>query len=247
MVVRAVADGLLSIVLAPACAACREPLDNPSASAVCARCWNGIRPLTPPFCAVCGDPLLTWRGSGRPGERCARCRTARTHITLGRALGHYDGALRAILHALKYDGRTSVADTLSLMMRQQGAAVLAGADVVVPVPLHWRRRWTRGFNQADRLAAGLGVPVRRVLRRARPTRPQSGLPEGERQANVRDAFRVKRGAAIGAACVVVVDDVSTTGATLEACAKALRAAGAKEVRTLTAARVVTQPPDARRR
>ena len=132
-------------------------------------------------------------------------------------------------------------------MRLHGGEVLAGADCVVAVPLHWRRRWRRGFNQALELSVGLGLPVRHVLRRQRNTHTQTDLPAAERQKNVRDAFAVRRGARVGGLRIVLVDDVTTTGATLEACARVLIAAGAAEVRSLTAARVVTRPHPERQR
>ena len=241
-----IADGLLAVLLAPACVACGEPLDHPWRELACDRCWAAVRPLVPPLCAVCGDPLTTWR-SVPVDERCSRCRGAAGCITRGRALGVYDGPLRSILHALKYDGRRTLAPRLSALMRMHGSWVLEGADVCVPVPLHWRRQWQRGFNQASDLAAGLGLPVVHALRRPRRARSQTDLPADERRANVRNAFRVRRRACIVGACAVVVDDVSTTGATLDACARVLVGAGAREVRTLTAARVVTRPPDARPR
>ncbi len=150
-------------------------------------------------------------------------------------------------------------------MRERGASVLAGSDLVVPVPLHWRRRWARGFNQAEELAAHLGLPVARALVRRRATAPQVGLPAARRHRNVRGAFAprrtlwgqvlsssVLRGLAPGSGretprdarpdptvygkVVVLVDDVATTGATLEACGEVLRRMGAKQVRALTAAR-----------
>lgn len=242
--IRTVADGLLSVVLAPTCAACRSPLESPTTAVVCSGCWSRVQPLVPPFCVVCGNPLQSWRA--RANECCQRCRTTRTPITRGRAIGEYDGALRAIIHALKYDRRRSIAPTLSVMMRDQGQSVLAGADFVVPVPLHWRKRWRRGFNQAEDLAVCLGLPIRNALLRVRATRTQTDLPAEERQANVRRAFRVRRGAAIQGARVVLVDDVSTTGATLSACARTLLDAGACEVRSLTAARVVNERLPGRR-
>jgi ComF family protein len=147
----------------------------------------------------------------------------------------------------KYDGRRSLAAPLRRLMQERGAAVLAGADCVVPVPLHWRRRWRRGFNQALELSHGLGLPVLRALRRHENTRTQTDLPASARQRNVRDAFAFRRRVPIAGRRVVLVDDVSTTGATLEACARVLMAAGAAEVRTLTAARVVTRQPAARQR
>jgi ComF family protein len=237
-----IVNALLSVVLAPTCAACDQPLDNPAQTVICPTCWRSIRPLTPPFCAVCSDPLPSWRDTS--SERCARCRRIRGAISRGRAVGDYDGALRGILHALKYGGRRSIAPALSALMRVHGNAVLAGADVVIPVPLHWRRRWTRGFNQAAELAAGLGLPVLHALRRSRNTPSQTDLPASQRHANVRRAFGIRRGVHLTGLCVVLVDDVSTTGATLEACARILSKGGARDVRTLTAARVVTRPPPA---
>lgn len=118
--------------------------------------------------------------------------------------------------------------------------MLDGADVVVPVPLHRARRLARGFNQAADLARGLGLPVSQALRRTRNTGSQADLPAARRHANVRGAFRLARRAPIRGASVVLVDDVSTTGATLEACGRALLEGGAREVRALIAARAVTR-------
>jgi ComF family protein len=236
---RAIADGLLSIVLAPSCAGCRVPLEQPTASVVCDRCWNGIEPFSPPVCRVCCDPLLSWRTDD---GRCPACRASATRIVRGAAIGAYDGILRSLLHALKYDGRRSVALPIAELMAVHGRDVLDGADCVVPVPLHWSRRWKRGFNQSAELARRLPVPMLQALKRRRMTRSQTALPASARRANVRTAFRVARTASIRDLCIVIVDDVSTTGATLDACAETLLRGGAREVRALTAARVVTRRP-----
>jgi len=161
-------------------------------------------------------------------------------IVLTRAIGSYDGALRAIVHAFKYDGRRSLAARLGALMKARGAMVLAGAEAAVPVPLHTSRRRERGFDQAADLARHVGLPVVRALGRIRPTAVQASLPAGRRHANVRDAFALTAAAVpLQGRVVVLVDDVSTTGATLEACARALSGAGVREVRALTAARVVS--------
>ena len=232
-------DALVSVVLAPSCAACGESLDRPTHGPVCAPCWASILPLTPPLCDRCGDPVPTWRALSLPLERCPRCRRSRRHIDRARSIGAYDGALRAIIHALKYEGRRSLARPLAGLMRRRGSAMLDGATCVVPVPLHTSRRRHRGFNQAADLARHLGVPVCPALTRVRATPTQTGLPAAQRHRNVRGAFAPARCArSLADAIVVLVDDVSTTGATLDACARVLKEAGVKEVRALTAARVV---------
>jgi len=150
--------------------------------------------------------------------------------------------MKEIIHALKYERRRTIAPRLGALMRECGASLLRDADVVVPVPLHPRREFQRGFNQADDLARQLGLPVVPLLRRVVFTRSQIELPAHERHENVRSAFdlAVPGSRFPDPGIVVLVDDVSTTGATLEACARVLKIAGVKEVRALTAARVVNE-------
>jgi ComF family protein len=244
-------NGLLSVLLAPRCLACDAVLELPLDGPVCPACWRAVVPLTPPFCAGCGDVLASWRVVDALASRCARCRRHPPLVSSARAAGAYDGVLREIVHALKYDGRRTLAARLATLMRDRGADVLSGADVVVPVPLHWRRRHSRGFNQAADLARGLGLPIVSALRRVRATSAQSGLGAAHRRHNVRGAFAPPRrwwllhrrhDPRIRGACVVLVDDVNTTGATLEACAAVLLEGGAREVRALTAARALTKRP-----
>jgi ComF family protein len=177
------------------------------------------------------------------GAVCGRCWSAIVAFAPpANAIGEYDGVLRDIIHALKYDGRRSIAPRLAALMRQQGRDLLANADCVVPVPLHPARERERGFNQADDLACNLELPIARVLRRVKSTTPQVDLSAPERRGNVRDAFVCSGGAlAPPMRVLVLVDDVTTTGATLDACARVLKQAGAREVRTLTAARVSSAP------
>jgi ComF family protein len=217
---------------------------------VCGACWASILPLTPPLCDACGDPLPTLNealaneSSGiddgwRTSPICRRCHGATHLVSRARAVGAYDGALRIIVHALKYDARRSLARHLGELMRARGADILQGATCVVPVPLHPSRRRERGFNQARDLARHLGLPVVEALARVRSTAPQAELTAVERRRNLEGAFAATRHARrlIGST-IVLVDDVSTTGTTLDGCALALKNAGIADVRALTAARVV---------
>lgn len=238
--VRACADALMAVLLAPVCAACDAPLDSPTRGPVCAGCWDRIVPITPPACETCAEPLQSWRVISPERQRCARCRRRPTALSRAGTIGAYDGALRDIVHALKYDRRRSVAAPLAARLRAHGAGVLAGADIAVPVPLHRSRRRQRGFNQAADLARHLGLPLADALRRTRATPSQTDLPAAQRHANVRGAFALRRRHSVAGCCVVLVDDVSTTGATLEACARVLLGAGAREVRAVTAARAVSR-------
>ena len=219
---RSVWDAIVAVLLAPACAACRKPLDRPTRGVVCEGCWNAIALV-------------------RPGEEMRAQSGQAATLSAVRAVGLYEGSLRGIVHALKYDGRRSVARRLGGLMREHAADVLCGADAVVPVPLHRRRQRARGFNQAAELGGHLGLPVCHALRRVRSTPSQTDLPADERHANVRGAFAPARRVDVRGRCLVLVDDVTTTGATLEACARVLRDAGAREVRAVTAALVASRP------
>ncbi|HEY1912457.1 MAG TPA: ComF family protein [Vicinamibacterales bacterium] len=244
--IRSSCDALVSVLFAPECAACQQLLDQPTEGPVCRSCWASILPITPPTCDRCGDPLPVWRTISRPLDRCPRCRRLPRFVDRSRAIGAYDGALRAVVHALKYEGRRSLARRLGLLMRDRGAEVLEGAACAIPVPLHRSRLRHRGFNQASDLSRHLGIPSVAALRRVRATPTQTGLPAARRHRNMHDAFAVARSGRLSrqlaGATVVLVDDVSTTGATLEACAQVLKQAGVREVRALTAARVVTSRP-----
>jgi ComF family protein len=213
-------NGLLSVLLAPTCAACNAVLDEPLDGCVCRNCWEAVEAVSdldfPSDAPLAG--LIS--------------------------AGSYDKTLREIIHALKYQGRRSIASHLAHRMRRNAGGLLVAADFVVPVPLHWRRQYSRGFNQAREIARHLGVPVVDALRRSRFTAPQVTLSADERHANVQGAFVLSRrtllhpAPALEGCSAVVIDDVATTGATLWACAAVLRGAGAREVWGLTAARKI---------
>jgi ComF family protein len=184
--------------------------------------------------------VLTW---GRPNTDASHDAETSGHVSSALAIGPYAGALRAIVHALKYDGRRSLAAPLAQRMRSVGAEFVSHSSAAVPVPLHPRRRRERGFNQAADLARHLGLPVVPAIARVRWTPSQTTLHAADRDANVRDAFCVtSRVRELRGTTVIIVDDVRTTGATLEACARVLRNAGVKDVVALTAARVDSSRP-----
>jgi ComF family protein len=192
--------------------------------------------------------LPSWRVLDPPRAMCPACRRRPpTSVEVARSAGEYDGALRHIIHAFKYDARRSLASPLGELLREAGGDLFKEASCVVPVPLHPWRRLYRGFNQAADLAAALPLPVVHALWRRRMTAPQTGLSAGGRRRNVRGAFRLSpllqrrvMQTMIANRIVVLVDDVRTTGATLDACAHVLKDAGAKEVRALTVARADIQ-------
>lgn len=194
--------------------------------------------------------LPSWRYISVDSSRCPACRRRPGAIDAGRAVGIYDGTLRHIVHAFKYEGRRSVAARLGRLLQASGHDLLADARCIVPVPLHPWRTLRRGFNQAADLARALDPPVVHALWRTRPTAAQTGLTAAARRRNVRGAFRISPllraktlHSHVSGHIVVLVDDVWTTGATLDECARVLKESGAREVRALTIARA--SPPRAR--
>ena len=187
--------------------------------------------------------MRSWRHSPESSDCCVRCIAHSPQFDLARAFGLYEGTLREIVHALKYRGHRSLGGPLGALMEQADCGLLAAADAVVPVPLHPWRHLRRGFNQADELAQALGRPVWRPLRRQTLGVPQARLSGDQRRVNVRSAYclsRMRAGAlARRPKYVVLIDDVMTTGATLDACSRVLREGGVEWIGALTLARAAT--------
>lgn len=226
------------LILPSECEGCHRPLPLGHPSCLCSPCHAAIVPPPPPLCARCGVP-------SSPAEVCPECRDHSPAFVRARALGLYlpsDRGLNPLARAiqgLKYGGRRQVAAALGDLMA--AAFPFAANGVVVPVPLHPRRLRARGYNQslliARHLARRRGLPLAaRALARVRFTRAQPGLGRAARAHNLTDAFQIRDAARIAARPVVLVDDVLTTGATANACAAALLAAGAERVEVYTAGR-----------
>ncbi len=230
----------LDVALPPLCPSCREPLGD--GVGLCASCWSKLSLIEPPYCARLGIPFTYDPG---PGLLSMEAIASPPAYDRARAAVRYDDIARALIHRFKYGDRLDLAPMMGRWMARAGRELLADADALLPVPLHWRRLWARRFNQAAALAGAIsqisGVPVLHGgIKRVRATPQQVGLSRPERANNVQGAFRVaaEQKAYIAGRRLVLIDDVLTSGATVDTCARALLRAGAAHVDVLVFARVV---------
>ncbi|RAI42555.1 ComF family protein [Rhodoplanes roseus] len=227
-------------VLPPLCPACSQPLTDDGA--VCATCWSRLSFIARPYCERLGIPFAHDAGPGLLSPRAIAHPPA---FGRSRAAVRYDDVAGSLVHALKYGDRMELAPMMGRWMAEAGRELIDAADALVPVPLHWRRLWARRFNQAAALATvmadlrGIAVLVD-AMKRVRATPQQVGLTRSERASNVQSAFRVTEPgrAAVRGRRLIVVDDVMTTGATAESCARTLLRAGAVSVDVIVFACVV---------
>jgi ComF family protein len=230
----------LDVALPPLCPSCREPLGH--GVGLCATCWSKLSLIEPPYCARLGIPFTYDPG---PGLLSMEAIADPPAYDRARAAVRYDDIARALVLAFKYGDRLDLAPMMGRWMARAGRELLADADALLPVPLHWRRLWARRFNQAAALAGAIsniaGVPVLHGgIKRVRATPQQVGLSKSERADNVQGAFRVvpEEKALIAGKRLVLIDDVLTSGATVDTCARALLRAGCAHVDVLVFARVV---------
>jgi ComF family protein len=248
---------LASIVLPAGCRLCEQLLTGASWLSVCEDCLASFPRIQRSVCRECGLPIDSASGdedsdgdgSGELFEDvCLGSRSEKFHFDRARSFARYQGSLVRAIVLLKFEEMEPLADwfadRLAEVVRQNDKAL--AADLIVPVPLHKIRRRQRGFNQAEvlskRLAKQLGLPHQGVLLvRKRPRPDKHLLTSNERWEAVRGAFATRPGSQVDKRRVLLVDDVMTTGATLDACAKALREAGASSVLGLTVARAILNP------
>ncbi len=229
---------LVDALFPPRCAACRRV-----GAMLCPACLERVQPVPTPVCRRCGAPV-------RGATTCVHCQTGSFHVSAIRAAGVYGHPLSTAIQQFKYNGQRGLYQPLGRMLAQYWLARDVSADIVVPVPLHAQRLRERGYNQARLLALEFCRRTRLplldgdILRRERETQRQVLLGVTERRQNVAGAF-AWHGPALGGVKVLLIDDVATTGSTLEACGEALIAAGAAKVWALTVARAAHAPWAAR--
>jgi ComF family protein len=231
---------VLNLVFPDDCRLCEKPLTNFSRIPVCPACLALPEPLEAEFfCRACRAPFVD-AYSLDEHDLCTVCRESLANFDAAYSFGSYEGPLRKLIHIFKYGKVESLAGPLSRFLLRS-LPIDQRFDLVVAMPMHWRKRWERGFNQAELLAEPVaeryGLKVAANLRRRRYTKPQAGLSETQRRENLRNSFEVTRPEQVAGKRVLLVDDVFTTGATLRAAAAALKSAGASYVSALTLARV----------
>ena len=234
---------LLNFILPSICHICKLPIkeyDNPY---ICRFCWDKIKLIDGPVCPCCGMPFrsnVTLLKS--PNFLCGSCREKAPHFKKAIAVGVYEGTLSEAIHILKYQKKQAMAKHLNAMITDVLFQGFADSDIVIPVPLHKKRLNERGFNQSllisHHISKRFSIPLcMEGLQRTRWTRPQIELTRDERLKNVKGAFAAGAGFKPEGKKIILVDDVYTTGATVNECAKVLKKGGAKEVVVFTIARV----------
>jgi len=229
----------LDLLFPPLCVACRVPVGG---GGFCGDCWSRITFLDGPACACCGIPFPVDLGDAE--SLCAACHARRPSFDTARAILAYDEHSRGAVLALKHADRLDLVPGFARWLARVGRPALQDCDLIVPVPLHRWRLWARRYNQAAELARRLGLDWKLpadpfVLVRSRATRSQGDMPSAKaRRRNVLSAFKVPDPGRVRGRRILLVDDVLTTGATAESCARALKRAGAARVHVLALARVV---------
>lgn len=238
--VRELGRRVLDAVIPPRCIKCGDVVAD--TGALCAGCFEQITFITEPFCQSCGIPFSDSYAAHEDGLICGACTAHAPAFDRARAVLVYDDNSRSLVTSLKYADRTDLAPALARWMARAGTSLIDDADIILPVPLHRWRLLMRKYNQSSYLARSIsrltGLPVEYgLLRRVKATQSQGRLSAAARRRNVAAAFSVSRPDQVVGKRVIIVDDVLTTGATLNACAATLRKAGAQAVDALVVGRV----------
>jgi len=232
---------VIDFIFPPICSICGKPFSSEKEVVMCTHCLSQIKYIGNPLCSKCGKPFYS---EMLADHLCGDCLTGERYFNRARAMGYYDGILRKAIHLLKYKLKNNLAFSLGNLMADRMQSFLNGATyhLIIPVPLHTKRLRERGFNQALLLARLIGkkykIPLNGcTLIRKRQTKPQVGLSEQDRKDNVKGSFLLLKGDKVLERDILLVDDVYTSGNTVEECSKVLIKAGAHKVDVLTLARV----------
>jgi ComF family protein len=238
-------DALCSVLLPAPCRICEAPLTTASTIPICAECLAAFEPITGPACECCGRPFISAIAAQAQKPLCHACRRDLYDFDLARGYAAYNDTMAKAITLLKYDEITRLGGWFAARLAERVAREpeAFAADVVVPVPLHPLRLRERGYNQAELIARPLAkrlkLPMRAyLLVRTKPRPAKLRLTRHERWTTVRGAYATRTGTRVDKLRILLVDDVFTTGATLDSCSRALRQAGAARVVGLTVARVV---------
>ena len=230
---------LLDVILPPICHICHSFIPNASTLHICPTCRDLLPLVVSPLCPICGIPFI---GAGSD-HRCGACLANPPLFDTARAPFLYEGSIRDLIHSFKYSQKTHLRNPLALLTIEGMGVFLTEKkpNLIIPVPLHRSRLRQRGFNQAVLLgrivSQHLSLPMRTdVLVRTRPTEPQIDLSATERRVNVKGAFAIYKPEQIACKRILLLDDVMTTGSTMNECAKVLKNAGAESVMAVTIAR-----------
>ncbi len=230
-IARLLGRAMLDFAMPPLCLACSKPVGSPGS--LCVQCWQGLDFISPPYCQRLGTPFEADLGEGLISLKAI---AEPPVFGRARAVARFDGTARELVHRLKYSDRLDLAGAMGSWMVRAGAEVLIEGSVLVPIPLYRTRLWRRRFNQSGELAKVIGRAKvlevdHQALRKVKATPSQTGLNARQRKENLAGAFKVRDEAQgrIAGRRVVLVDDVMTTGATLNAAARVLLRAGASEV------------------
>jgi len=239
-VIRSWWKNFLNLIYPLSCLICKSRLNPLSDKPLCAQCWEKLEFISPPFCRLCGRHLPA--ESQAQALICKDCQKSACSFKKARSVCIYDGIIKQCIHLFKYKAKLSLVEPLAKLMVEFAGQYLdlQTIDLILPVPLHKRKLRQRQFNQAGLLAAGLSRAYSKpmpdsLLLRIKSGPAQINLSQAQRLKNVRGAFRVKTGADIKDKNILLVDDVLTTKATANECAKMLLGAGAKSVEVLTLA------------